>query len=567
MQENIVATRTLNLADAYVLYLDYLNLDCSKKHQQSQTKTVIIRYVLPGWGFPIKTRCVSPDEVDKALKFMQKISLRKFHSALDVQSSVFDSLGDRISLASKRTYRWGLKQMLTWCGSQQWWKDSVKEPLTPKCSPHFRTGRSIEVAMPRVTNRPRLSSYFLSPQERLPALQQSLDSFQAFMVEIFWVGRQDEPIRLPTATFYIEIVIRYLGWLHHIKGLPLEQATLEKLITFAPINNVSASLSAAKQDLKLFFEYLTWLKNVRKVHPGTLIHVGKTLIMLAKYFYHNETKYPIVKKYDDIPVIHLIRDETNKLDGLAEATPGSIDISKKWLEYEQLIALVYRLKLECAHYKVNNNKRVDRAIALSYQRYLLLGLLVLVPPQRQRVLRELEVGRTLLKINKIWYIHLKPEDLKSGKREIWLRIPETLYLELEEWLNCWRAVLNPKHQFVFSSVTGTPIGKESVNSIIKCAAFRITGQCLTPHLIRNIVVTYFSRKDVTETQMKSLAQAMDQSRETQQNIYDLRSQEEKTVLASNMMLEAIADTAPFVPQTAIMPEGYNRRLKWIEPTP
>jgi hypothetical protein len=132
--------------------------------------------------------------------------------------------------------------------------------------------------------------------------------------------------------------------------------------------------------------------------------------------------------------------------------------------------------------------------AKSLQRFVLLGLFALVPPSRQRVIRELELGRTLkygifehgrfIPFEKManpseakYYVHLQPEDYKTGDSYgEWLgEFPNTefpdgskFYDYLNRWLfQCYQdansewhgmreLIAAPGVKTVFVRDTGTP---------------------------------------------------------------------------------------------------------------
>ena len=68
------------------------------------------------------------------------------------------------------------------------------------------------------------------------------------------------------------------------------------------------------------------------------------------------------------------------------ATPTS-DARKKWLAWDQFVAVVDRLREECAPRLASGAKRPARAVAWAYQRYLILGMLSCVPDRGVRSFR------------------------------------------------------------------------------------------------------------------------------------------------------------------------------------
>jgi hypothetical protein len=137
---------------------------------------------------------------------------------------------------------------------------------------------------------------------------------------------------------------------------------------------------------------------------------------------------------------------------------------------------------------------VRREVAASLQRYLIVAILSVVP-DRQRTLRELEVGRTLLQQDDgNWVIKHAAADYKTGKKygdRPPLLIAPSIYPELEAFISTWRQELSPQTTLLFcKSRTGQPLDEDALNDIFRKAALRLTGKATHPHLVRNMIVTH-----------------------------------------------------------------------------
>jgi hypothetical protein len=187
------------------------------------------------------------------------------------------------------------------------------------------------------------------------------------------------------------------------------------------------------------------------------------------------------------------------------------------------------------------------------QTFLAIALLSLVPPRRYRVLRELEIGRTLcrgLRIDKRfvpaaelpdcyqpqWYYYLSAEDYKTGryKGDSWTPIPDWefndgtyFYDYIDIWLNELRPQLNPtcEHFFVSTgrsnSTPGTPTKRTLIRSWIKQATVDYTGIAAPPKEFRKMFVSYIkSLPDITESELEAIAAAMGHSRRMQDKVYN-----------------------------------------------
>ncbi|MBD2255195.1 hypothetical protein [Nostoc parmelioides] len=109
-----------------------------------------------------------------------------------------------------------------------------------------------------------------------------------------------------------------------------------------------------------------------------------------------------------------------------------------------------------------------------------------------------------------------------------------------QWHNL-RMEFKPNHNFFFvQSNKGCPLGMKDFAYIIRAAAHRLTGQLLTPHLLRNIYATWFLDNGYTEDRIESLAYAMAHSPQVLRQIYDGRCSEQKT-RPINEEMEVIID--------------------------
>jgi hypothetical protein len=143
--------------------------------------------------------------------------------------------------------------------------------------------------------------------------------------------------------------------------------------------------------------------------------------------------------------------------------------------------LVQRLREECKVTKTpQGNRRTPLSIAWSFQTYLIFSIIACVP-DRQRTIRELEIGKTLVYDKKMerWTIKHNAGDYKTGR--IYgdrppLVLSPVFYEELHSFIDIHRKSLNPKHRFLFSKRNGnSPLDDNSVYKLFTTASCRITG--------------------------------------------------------------------------------------------
>lgn len=236
--------------------------------------------------------------------------------------------------------------------------------------------------------------------------------------------------------------------------------------------------------------------------------------------------------YRDIPVIEAFRELEREIMQRVNSAPRRSDESKQWLDWEVFKACVRQLHQECAPRDKEYKQRSDKVIAQSHQVFLIFALLAAFP-DRVRTILELELGRTLIKVdNRYQVIHMS-EDFKTGdafckngqKRIV--PLPEELTPILDEWLNRWRAIFSPQHSFVFTQMNGKLLTSVSPYGYFRRRAFRLTGQAFTPHLVRDAVVTRFHITEAPDEVLNALVQLMAHSRKIQQRVYDRRTPEQK----------------------------------------
>ena len=432
---------------------------------------------------------------------------------------------------------------------------------------------SSTTGLPSTTGRIRQDEYSLEPELIDPALQVEMDALFGWMID---PAPEYEDLQNVVsdeiALSRISSVYRFFGWLVSCKQVPPEALSLSQLVTFTPIKTAyDASTSfeenrrigraaerAAENTLKLVNEYLSWLKKERHVNVATQKLVVDVLTEVTEFLYRDETDRFKGPPYSDVPVMVLLRKLRQTLKKKAKAEPPAADVSLKWLDWDEFVRFVQQLELECLPYYNSQKTRTLRAIARSVRRYLICALLCYLPPDRQRTLRQLEVGKTLVQGGFRQDGFFRPSD--SGQWFIWLgkgdyktsntygdslkQIPDLLVPYLEDWLYRLRSVFEPTHNFVFTQENGKPYAKASnFSGIIRHASYRLTGQLLHSHLIRHMLVTYVKRLKVAPELLQNLALSMHHSSETQDD-YDDRSVLERASPAQKMVLDLAMGQLP-----------------------
>jgi hypothetical protein len=379
-------------------------------------------------------------------------------------------------------------------------------------------------------------------QREMQRIRDELQCLWRFQTSIQVRQRQDKPIRKSTAEKMQTQIYLILGWLYYYKQESIENLGLERL-----------------DDIDIAYNYTDWFREERKGSPKSEMQALIALLNVAKFLHYQESDHvnceAYSKKYIDIRIITEIRKLIRDTNKRVKDAPITIsDESKKWLSWPEYLACVEYLKKDCALLTSDGFPRTNRAIACSYQRYLITALLAYMPPDRQRTFRELEQGKSLVRgvvregifycqQDGSFYIRLEPDQYKTGDaygRQT-LKVPEIIYPELESWLNKWRPLLNPTHSFVFTQLNGKPLTQSSLYQLFRHAIYRASvvlfgeGKATNPHLVRDMLVTHCYQIGASEIELEGLALGMKHSRKTQRENYDRRTNEDKIEPALNLM--------------------------------
>jgi hypothetical protein len=109
-----------------------------------------------------------------------------------------------------------------------------------------------------------------------------------------------------------------------------------------------------------------------------------------------------------------LRSLMRDIQAQGKTTPRVATEASKWIDWPEFLNCVKQLKAECTPIGKSNQQRSHSAIATSIQRYLIFAFFSAIP-ERPRTVRELELGRTLVKRDEVWYLELGPEDFKTGE--------------------------------------------------------------------------------------------------------------------------------------------------------
>jgi len=181
-----------------------------------------------------------------------------------------------------------------------------------------------------------------------------------------------------------------------------------------------------------------------------------------------------------------------------------------------------------------------RRISTKFQAYLILAFFSCVP-DRQRTFRELKVGRSFIRDERIncWTIKHGPDDYKTGKtygdRPPLVLAPE-LTPAINDFLGRWRQCLLPSGEHFFVQPrTGKAFTQDSVYSLVARSCYKHTGKKTNPHLLRDMIVTHARDSNASEKELEAVALYMGHSISMQRSSYDRRTMEQKVAPAVELL--------------------------------
>jgi hypothetical protein len=446
----------MTIAELLIIYKDDLHLE-SKSSQAANnivalTLTALTRYVVPGWDESLTPSGRKPTKQEKKAtqSLLENTSVKALTNALEVQEIVFDKTNAPQS--SRNTYKSKLESLINYATKKGFLHSSGKNKQLVR-SPRMRENGCI----PRTTSRKRLPGYGLTSHpvwkminkvdsdpnnnlwehckipddvelakiplivENLTKLNSETQEFFKFLNKLRYPGRSCEAVSLATATEKIEIILRILGWYILYRGVKIEEISLEHLVPRVLSDEPEESKNIAEYLEEWLCDFLDFLEQERNCNGQTFNQVLKALQSLIKYRYLRVSKDSC---YSNIPAMKVIsyyfKEAKSKTEGVQYITYGNIE--KKWLDLPEVITkIVEPLRYRCASKTNAGNNKSKRAIANSFQKYILLALFTYRPPRRQQEFRLMktslscELSQKPVKLPPGGFIHPLPFNYQSEK--------------------------------------------------------------------------------------------------------------------------------------------------------
>lgn len=599
-----------SLFDLYEKYR--ITLD---KQQLANLHSCLIRYTLPGWGFIPSLRSkhrLDPEDLEKAKDFMKGISFSQVSSALNVQQSIFEQ--QKVNPSLQKTRRSYLKKFLDWIAKEYAQEQTKKESPLPRSS----RKRKAKVSKPsKLTSRGKTTAISLGKVKGdiiNPNLQKELNDFQKFCQDE--LNTSDSSVQS-----YLDIVLLFLGfWIRYFKYSP-ETLSLKDIIPYVKLfykigefdhekdsyikycikrqQALDEHIERSNQLIEKLKEYWNVMPQIQnyKGYSGNRksLHIA-TLINLSKFIYHQD----VASQDDDYTVLYLIRKLHRESHNLKDQIKKDKqkreerDRYTKNAKWEQILQVVENLRQDSLIERYNTGvKRPARRIATSLQRFLMMALLTLIPPDRQQIIRTLVYEKDPLskianpdeKGNYLVYGYFDENDyftpsekLEDPKKAQWylyerayktaktygtmiINVPDylfndgtTFYQYLDQWLFSQEDILSAPMKnrsynlrASFKPISNTLFIKprtskshyvDSVYNMVKTIFQQELGLSINPHYLRTIFATYLDQLEmegvITSAQREVIAQTgMKHSIEQQKKTYTRTSNTAKANTVSN----------------------------------
>jgi len=418
-------TKPETVLDAFKEYEVRL-LELGKPAEVKNIQTALLRFTVPGWGgyTPTNLKRSTKQDVEEGLNSLKLLPIKKLREGNAAQERVFSQTD--VAAKQRTNARYYLKKLITLAEDEGWLreKESVEAPSP---APLILVGGKKLPRLPRLTDRKQKPNYTLGsqPEDFINSrLENEINQFREWYVTTKELSEE-------TFNNGLGHLKQFFGWLIRYElasqwqTLQGEEQTakfreimngfcLETLIPFDPLPkrrqfNTRGEFLEAKEDVKdirdekaddarNFFERFLDFYSENHATRGFLIQMA---IRVTKYLYRyeiNETKL------ETIPPILLnlkILNKTEKKEG--DSSPRAVPIEKKFISYEEVLQTVVKLKkLADQQERVAGRTRTKTktyfeprepgAMARACSRFLMISFLSLFPPDRQQLVRELEIG-------------------------------------------------------------------------------------------------------------------------------------------------------------------------------
>lgn len=402
----------------------------------NQTKSAIARYLLTGMGYPPPVgRKPTKAETEQVTCALQSICIKQLSQALVYLEKGFDTL--QANETQRHSNRSRVTTFLKWVEEKELIPCKNRQKRIHRCPP-MKLGHG-RAADKRVTVRDRKPSYgliavkpkevelatkiranplaaekemqWVKEVEQRIRLDKNAEKLYEFLTKTRFPHRKDEPISPSSGRMHVRHMRLFLGWRHHVKGVPLEQLSFDVLIPHVELpdedeNDISIIKVVKKaikkieddleQELVSFQDFLQHERGCQS--PHTLQYYLEAIEKSLRCQYHRQAKNQAYSNIPGMDVIHKHRTAIRKQEADHD---GVGDLALKWLDLPDVLEkIVSPLRQECEFRVDSDDLRPLNSIAISFQIYCLWGLFTYMPPRRQEEFRRAKLTISCLLTDK-----------------------------------------------------------------------------------------------------------------------------------------------------------------------
>ncbi|MBE9018888.1 site-specific integrase [Chroococcidiopsidales cyanobacterium LEGE 13417] len=293
--------------------------------------------------------------------------------------------------------------------------------------------------------------YALKEEELTDTLKQHLEQLESFWTSTAVQLDRENTIDPATFRLYKFKILCILGWLKNVQGEDLKQLSLEQII-----------------DLSQLQKFVEWGIQTRKNEYGWALNVTKAALSVSRWLFS-------MSKIEEKPVADLqayLHSLNQKFQEALEEKSERIPMT-----FKQSVMVVEYLHQCCAPLQKSGIARSESAIMRSWQRYLIVALLTYTP-LRQREIRELKLGQSLIRDRDNYRICLNTKH-KTNKE---FEIPRLLTEDLDVWVEQFLPKILPKDNLVFIRLgttnklpsLGQPLSSRDISDLVSSAIYKAT---------------------------------------------------------------------------------------------
>ncbi|MTF40392.1 tyrosine-type recombinase/integrase [Cyanobacterium aponinum] len=557
----------------------------------SSVQSTIIKYCLVSLGFQLNlSKRLTNKQIESAYKFMESFPIKTCLELKDAFQSFCEN--NNVSSSNKAKYLYNLRTFIDWYkqAEKSWYQvDYFNGGNIYRFSGELKD----KIQRKKLTNRGKMTKFKLSldpsdyphicnAETYVQLIKGELSEFENFMKRR---GFSDDSIKTRCYS-----IIKIFGWLYLSEKVPLSELSFTSIIAVTSVNISSVDYDSydeyinakgfsiqeireiAKKTIALLKEFFAWLPH--SPSPNTKSVYVQSVLLLAKFLYREETNSSTHTDCEDIPVVLALQNFHNRIAEEIKQNPPVVAYENKAVTWSNAMYVLNRSRFEAiladgdkiCKGKCRKRERELRAMSNSMNRFLLLALLTLIPPDRQQIARSLVWQEDLIygrycqgQLEMLssfvsdtdtdigFYLNIYQDKYKVGKfYGDWLgKIPNYFFPDgtqfydyLELWLmgdnknNPLRSILKleddynqslrlslhknaANHNYVFLGRNkGNPLNRQTLGSIIRHLFERMSNVPVSPNTLRHMFRTYVNELGISKTESESIAFWMKHSPET-----------------------------------------------------